>query len=241
MWFSLKLAQKKGLLRKGFINSIDIALSMNRKEFLKKSAQSCILCCGAIAGFGSAFGYPDDGGKKLSADLGKRMLDGAKSPDWRRAEKSLSWIRNMVDQLDIQLDEETKIKLLNGCGRSCFIFAVGVADERKPSFEQAEAYIDSLEKNGFQVERGDEMTIIHYGWQGKQSPQGLSAREGYCLCPIVEVDTPELSHSFCNCSAGYVKEIIERSTGRVVKRVEVLESIKRGGKDCRFRVELNNG
>ncbi|MEI6884083.1 MAG: DUF6144 family protein [Bacteroidota bacterium] len=213
---------------------------MDRKQFLLKSAHTCLFCCSAVAGFGSVPPGHIPADDKLSSDLGKRMLDGAKSPDWRRAEKSLSWIRNMLDVMDEHLDEETKIKLLNACGRSCYLFAVGVADEKKPTAGEAEEYLAWLDVNGFKVERNKGMTVINFGWHGKQSPLGLSIKEGFCLCPIVENDLQGLSKSYCNCSAGYVKEIVERSTGRKVIRVEVVESIKRGGKDCRFRVELNN-
>ncbi len=213
---------------------------MNRKEFLKNSVQTCLVCCGAMAGLSSLAAQNLNKETKLSADLGKRMLEGAKSPDWRKVEKSLSWIKNMLDHMDEQLDEETRIKLLNACGRSCYIYAQGVADDRKISNEQAEGFLHALESDGYKIERTKEKTIIYFGYKGEQNPQGLSLKEGYCLCPIVESDLSYLSPSYCNCSAGYVKEIIERNTGWKVKRVDVLESIKRGGKDCRFKAEILN-
>jgi hypothetical protein len=213
---------------------------MERKDFLKKTAKTCVLCCGTMVGLApySSIKYGKDEG--LSKDLRRRMLDGSKSPDWRKAEKAISWIKNMLDNIDAQLDEEAKIKLLNACGKSCYIFAAGVADDAKVSKEDADAFIIILENSGFKVERRTDSTVIYYGWNGEQSPQGLSIKEGYCLCPIVESDVNGLSNSYCNCSAGYVKEIFERKTGKEVKKVEVLESIKRGGKDCRFRVVLSN-
>jgi hypothetical protein len=213
---------------------------MERKDFLKKTTKTCALCCGAMIGLGLNIPGNFRGDDGLSKDLRKRMVDGSKSPDWRKAEKAISWIKNMLDNIDDQLDEETKIKLLNACGRSCYIFATGVADDKKISKEDADGFILVLENSGHKIERKPDSTIIYYGWQGEQSPQGLSVKEGYCLCPIVESDIPGLSNSYCNCSAGYVKEIIERNTGRKVRKVEVLESRKRGGKDCRFRVELSN-
>ena len=84
---------------------------MDRKQFLLKSAHTCLACCSAVAGFGSVLPQHITGDDKLSSDLGKRMVNGAKSPDWRRAEKSLSWIRNMLDVMDEHLDDESKIKL----------------------------------------------------------------------------------------------------------------------------------
>ncbi len=213
---------------------------MDRKTFLKTSWHSCLACCGALAGLKSLSAQTSAGKGALSADLGRRIVEGAKSPDWRRAEKSLSWIKNLLTHLDAQVDEETRVKLLNACGRSCYIFAQGVADDRTLSFEHGEGFLQAIEKTGNRVERGQDITVVEYGYRGEQNPQGLSIREGYCMCPIVETDVPDLSPSFCNCSAGYVKEIVERNSGRTVRKVEVLESVRRGGKDCRFRLELIN-
>jgi hypothetical protein len=211
---------------------------MDRKTFLKTSWRSCLACCGALAGLKTLSAQTPAGKGALSADMGRRVVEGAKSPDWRRAEKSLSWIKNMLTHLDAQVDEETRIKLLNACGRSCYIFAQGVADDRKLPVENGEGFLQAIEKAGHRVERGPEITVVYFGYNGEQNPQGLSLREGYCMCPIVETDVPDLSPSFCNCSAGYVKEIVERNSGRTVRKVEVLESVRRGGRDCRFRLEL---
>ncbi len=215
---------------------------MDRKEFLKNSFHNCLACCGAIAGLSSALagkGVDQAGG--LAADLKKRIVTGAESPDWRRAEKSLSWIKNILTHIDEQLDGPSREKLLNACGRSCYLYAEGVADDRPKSPEQKAGFLAYLEKSGFKIERKSDITVIHFGYRGEQNPQGLSLKEGYCLCPIVEKDLSGISPTYCNCSAGYVRELVERNSGLKVRSVEVLESIKRGGKDCRFRLELLNG
>jgi predicted hydrocarbon binding protein len=222
---------------------------MNRKEFLHKSFQACLCYCGAVFGLGAGFqnnqgetsaGDNSTEQKKISSDLGQRMRCGSESPDWLKADKSTAWVKSMIDNIDALLDEDTKIKLLNACGRSCYNRAMGVADENKPSKEEAEKYLSFLENNGVKIERHEKTTVIYYGWDGKQNPWGLSIKEGYCLCPIVESGISDISPSYCYCSAGYVKEIIERYTGRQVLKVDVLESIRRGGKDCKFKVEIEN-
>lgn len=214
---------------------------MDRKTFLNNSFKTCLTCCGALAGLTSLTAQTANRETGLKADLGKRIVEGAKSPDWRRAEKSLSWIRNMLTHLDEQLDEPTRVRLLNACGRSCYIFAFGVADNRKIPVEQSQGFLKYLEQSKFILERKPDVTVIEWGYRGEQNPQGLSLKEGFCMCPIVEADLNAISPSYCNCSAGYVKESIERYSGLQVRKVEVLESIKRGGKDCRFRLELLNG
>jgi hypothetical protein len=47
----------------------------------------------------------------------------------------------------------------------------------------------------------------------------------------------DLSPTYCHCSVGYVAYLFERSIGRPV-RVELLESLRGGGKACRFAVHV---
>jgi len=211
---------------------------MNRKQFMKHSLRAALGCCGAAFGFGQELRKAEGRSASLTDDLTRRIRDGAKSPDWRKMEEAGMKFKAMMDHMDTMLDEETKTKLLNACGRSCFINAFGVADERKPSPEQAEAYLRNLEKSGIEIRRENGAITVFYRWGAKQNPYGLSMQEGYCMCPIVESGAPGMSKSYCNCSAGYVKEGLERSTGKTVLRVEVLESILRGGRDCRFKVVI---
>jgi hypothetical protein len=220
---------------------------MDRKQFLKGSFGAGFCCCAAALGIGSSpaagTGKPGEGGQGpsaggLSADLHKRMRAASETPDWAKVEKSERWIKNLIDNMDALLDEETKIKLMKSCGRSCYLGAFGVRDKRTPSAQDAEAFLANLEKQGFKIERGVDTITAHFGWSGEQNPMGLSLKEGYCMCPLVEREVRGLSPTYCLCSSGYVQEIFERSTGRTVKSVEVVESVKRGGKDCRFKVTL---
>jgi hypothetical protein len=212
---------------------------MNRKQFLRQSLLAGVgCCCGASLAFARALRSREQGPPSLAADLTERIRDGAKSPDWKKVEKAESWIKSMVDNLDRLLDDQTKRKILNACGRACFIDAFGVADDRPVSVERAQAYLGQLAKIGMDVRRdGDTVTVL-YKWGTKQNPYGLSMREGYCMCPIAESGLPGLSTTFCECSGGYVKEGLERGTGMTVVDIEVLESLLRGGKDCRFKVVL---
>lgn len=211
---------------------------MNRKQFIKQSLWAGFGCSGAALGFNRTPVNLEGQSATLSEDLTRRIRDGAKSPDWRKMEEAAMKFKAMMDHMDEMLDEETKIKILNACGRSCFINAFGVADERKPTPEQGEAYLKNLEQSGIEVRREKDAITVFYRWGAKQNPYGLSMQEGYCMCPIVESGAPGISKSYCNCSAGYVKEILERGTGKAVLKAEVLESILWGGKDCRFKVVM---
>ena len=211
---------------------------MDRKQFLKRSLLAGLGCCSAALGFGRNLENPEGQAAALTEDLTRRIREGAKSPDWRKMEEAGWKFKAMMDHMDEMLDQDTKIKILNACGRSCYINAFGVADERKPTPEQAEAYLKNLEKSGIEVRREKDTITVFYRWGAKQNPYGLSMQEGYCMCPIVESGAVGMSKTYCNCSAGYVKEALQRTTGKTVLQAEVLESILQGGKDCRFKIVL---
>ena len=222
---------------------------MNRKQFLKTCLKSGVCGCGAALSFGR--GFPSKPGKSILQnstqgqeswipELEKRMIKGAATPAWRKAEKAEQWIKALMDHMDTILSQETKIKLMQACGRSCYIQAFGIADERKPSPEGRKNYLDLLKKAGYEVRQEGSIHTIIINWGRKhQNPQGLIMQDGYCMCPLVESGPPDLSPTYCFCSTGYIKENLERRLGAPLK-VELLESLKTGGKDCVFKVTAEN-
>lgn len=214
---------------------------MNRKNFFKKSLATVITCCGAassISAISQSVKQESNDPQKWINEFEKKMIKSSETPAWLKAKKGEKWIRDLMDNMDNLLDEETKKTLMKACGRSCYINAFGVAPSKKPSFEAAERYIQYFEKKGYDVKRKDKKVTIIYNWgRDHQNPWGLIMSDGYCMCPILENDEVKISGTFCNCSTGYIKESFERSTGRRTN-VEVIDSIKRGGKDCIFKVEI---
>ena len=214
---------------------------MDRKEFLKKSMQIGLCCCGAMMGFGRGLSRAQ--GRPLSerdwiGDLERKMIAGSETPAWRKVEKSGAWIKDLMDNMDGLLDAETRTKLLQATGRSCYIRAFGVASEEKSAAEDVTRTLNALEKGGSEVTREGDRTIIIYRWgREHQNPTGLIMKDGYCMCPVVESGPPDLSPTYCLCSTGYVKEIFERLTGATAN-VTLLESLKGGGRDCVFRIEV---
>jgi len=221
-------------------------VQMNRKEFLKKSLQTGLCCCGAALGLGYSFRAepgkaivqnPRQANGGWIPELEKRMIKGAETPAWRKVEKSGQWIKSLMEHMDALLDKEIKVRLMQECGRSCFIRAFGVADANRPALEEKEC-LRFLESSGYKVQREGRMISFIYSWgRNHQNPQGLMLQDGYCMCPIVESGPPGLSPTYCYCSTGYVKEGFERRFGKAVK-VELLDSLKMGGKDCIFKLTI---
>jgi len=65
----------------------------------------------------------------------------------------------------------------------------------------------------------------------------------YCHCPWARESNrsgKEVSGTICNCSAGYQKRPCEVNFGQPL-RAEVLESVLKGDKRCRFAIYLPEG
>jgi hypothetical protein len=215
---------------------------MDRKAFLKRMLQTGAAWCGA-AGAAAAAGAAGAaagarGSQAWIADLEQRMVKGSESPGWVKAEKAEYWIKAMMEHMDGMLDQEAKVKLMQACGRSCYLRAFGVSGDAKPPREELDKYLKFLEDNGTEFVRDGDTVSFTFSWgRDHQNPWGLMIRDGYCMCPLVESGPPGLSPTFCYCSTGYVQETFERITGKPV-RVKLLESLKSGGNDCVFRITV---
>jgi hypothetical protein len=222
---------------------------MNRKQFLKRLLQAGLSACGVALGFGRDLQEKRETQQRQNTspadegwipELEKRMITGAETPAWRKVEKAELWIKDLMGHMDAKLDRESKVQLLQACGRSCYLRAFGVADERQRTPEEREQYLQRLAKDGYEIERKGNAVTFTFSWgRNHQNPTGLIMHDGYCMCPQVESGPPGLSPSYCLCSTGYVQEIFQRTLGLPVE-VELLESLKMGGEDCVFKVTFQN-
>jgi hypothetical protein len=195
---------------------------MNRKEFLMKSIGLGAAGTGAFAILGGP----------CCAQQSQQVQG---TPCDQKYDFSQTWVKRFMDILDADIDEPTRIKLMHTMGRTCYTGANGKRSDRKPQPGDLDRLIARVKQYG-----GDEMirregNVIHF--QYIRNPAGLKVADGWCLCPVVEKGPANLSGTFCACSEGYVTEMFERASEAPLK-VEVVESLKRGGKACRFRIQL---
>ncbi len=201
---------------------------MNRKEFLVQLAgygaaavgtytvMELAPCCRAVAALAAVKTTPRRG-----------------TPVEKRMAFAQTWVKRMMDNLDSELNEPGRVRLMRANGRSCF------RGSHQPPFQGGvDAFITQLEKwagPGLSpIRREGNMIYFDY----VQNPAGLKVADGWCLCPLVEKGPPDLSGTFCECSVGYVAEMFSGIAGKPV-RVELLESLKRGGAGYRFKIDLS--
>ncbi len=192
---------------------------MNRKEFL-----ATVVCCGAGAvacGAIPCCGFTNQ--TEEAANPNKTAQD-------ERSKFADAWMKRLMTVIDSQMDPVSREKFMESMGRSCYI-----AQHGPPPAAVSPGSLDKLiarlkKWSGADGLRREGNTIhLTYG------PAGADKKR--CLCPMVESISAGLSPTYCHCSTGYVKEMFEQATGKAIQ-VKLTESLKRGGKACRFRIQV---
>lgn len=136
------------------------------------------------------------------------------------------WLKRFMDIFDEELDQATRYRIMEINGKRCFVAAHGAGKPPDP------AALDTVVKKwGLKREGND----IYFDYV--QNPKGMKVSSGWCLCAFVAKGPEGLSGTYCQCSVGYVREMFSQIAGKPVK-VELLESLKRGGKACRFKITV---
>ncbi len=188
---------------------------MNRKQFLSTFGG----CCGAVSALKAAAAQPAS----------------AETPVDRKYAFSQTWVKRFMSVLDQNVDEPTRKRLMQSQGRVCYEGAHGKRPPERPARGALDKAIEGMKKYGGEEMIRREGDTIHF--QYIRNPAGLKVKDGYCLCPVVEKGPEGLSGTYCECSVGYVTEMFQRWTEKTVT-VELLESLKRGGSGCKFKILL---
>lgn len=199
---------------------------MDRKEFLRKSLKTG-LGCGAVLAAEKT---------RLLADTA--AADGsAPGRDTAQLEKEVQqlryknefmnhWLSDLVDTMNDALDEKTRVKLMAGCGRGCHRrhqFTQDIVSAGKGDLGRLlEAY-----KKSFGIRREGDLVHITYG----PSPQGG------CWCPAAQDRPAHPNDMHCECTRAKHELIFREALGRSY-RVEMVESFRRGGRQCHLVVHL---
>lgn len=133
-----------------------------------------------------------------------------------------AWVKELLKNMDSQLDEAARVKLMEANGRACA--RRGSASMAEQNKGQMAEFLKAMEGHlgkGNARQEGNKITLVY--------PE--------CFCPLVKSDPSRLSETYCNCSVGWVKEMFEIVLGKSVE-VELLKSIKRGGDCCHFVVTV---
>ena len=143
------------------------------------------------------------------------------------------WVTRFMDVLDGGLDAAARARIMEANGQACFR-AYTKSVNRHITPVPFESWAESARQHpGDEIRVEGRTVYLAYltNYQGKPVP------EGACLCPLVESKPAGLSATYCHCSVGYIAEWLGQTFGRPVT-VELQESVLRGGKRCRFKIDV---
>lgn len=131
------------------------------------------------------------------------------------------WLTDLLDAMQTELDEPTRIRLMAACGRGCFLrhsFKQELAAQGQGNLENLIAAL----QNNFEAWQADDGVHIRYG-----------ETSAHCYCPVLPERAGAPDELHCHCTRATHQTIFETALGRPVQ-VEILESLRRGGKTCHF-------
>ncbi len=187
---------------------------MNRKQFLKKSIESGFGCCACLA-------LDTAGGARAA------LLRPAEDTPQAQQDRDFmrNWLADMLEAMETYVDRETQVKLMEVCGRRCFErheFKQNIARQGKGNLKKLlEAY-----KKNFEVWEEGDLVHIRFG-----------EVSSHCYCPAANYRPSKANDIHCECSRNTHQTIFETALGRPFK-VDIVESLRRGGKTCHFVVHL---
>jgi hypothetical protein len=151
--------------------------------------------------------------------------EGAPAEDWR-----LRFVRRryakLIEVLSNRMDEKTLNETLHDLGSYC-----STTDD---TVETYRGNFDGYREHLRQTASGDAVSF--------DREKGLitvtSPERADCFCPLISLQakTPKV---VCNCSLGWHQRTWQTVLGRKV-RVELTESVLRGGRRCTFQVQVLN-
>ncbi|MDX9947029.1 MAG: DUF6144 family protein [Bacteroidales bacterium] len=203
---------------------------MLRSDFCK-SLLTPGIACGCVMGLGPA------GVLEKIIQTGNPAENPKETPCNEKIEFAQTWVKRFFEIVDQQLDEETRARLMQLNGAACAAGAYGALTDDKPAtIEEIDKLITEWQKNLGKENIYRQGGTVFFNYVGNH--KGLKISDGYCLCPLIENKPETLSPTYCQCSVGYVGYMFQRHITHKPVQVELLESLRSGGKACRFKVVI---
>lgn len=185
---------------------------MNRKDFTKKLAALGV-CPFILSGFGFDIdnSSPDDNEEIKKIKSKKEFVE--------------NWLTDLLESMEKTVDRDTAVKIIEGCGRGCynrFSFKQDIARKGKGDLKKL---IDAYSEN-FEIWQEGNLVHVRYGEVSKQ-----------CYCSAANYRPAKPGDLHCECTRTTHQTIFETALGRPIK-MNIVESLRRGGKTCWFTAEV---
>lgn len=132
-----------------------------------------------------------------------------------------NWLADLLDSMDKVIDRETQVKIIEGCGRQCFNRHQFKKDIAAKGAGDIDKLIEAYSQN-FEIWKDGNTVHIRYGETSAQ-----------CYCPAANYREAKPNDLHCECTRMTHQSIFETALGKPIK-VDIAESLRRGGKTCHF-------
>lgn len=134
-----------------------------------------------------------------------------------------NWLSDLLESMDQNLDRETQEKIVGGCGSACFNRFQFKKDIAIRGTGDLDKLIEAYSRN-FEIWKDGDRVHIRYGEVSRN-----------CYCPAANYRLPKPEDIHCECTRNTHKAIFETALGKQF-RVDIEETLRRGGKTCHFIV-----
>ncbi len=168
-------------------------------------------------------------------------------------DKKFDWLVGLLKKLEHVANESQRFEILSGCAHFF---------PEEMIIELREVYLEAL-KNGPSIVDAVDQTLEYMkrnnGWgsvpirkdnilyttKNPANPKAFSEAKthierikAYCFCPIIRSNLEKgITPTFCNCGAGWPKQLWEGVFEKPVK-IELIKSLTKGDEECQFAVYL---
>jgi hypothetical protein len=169
----------------------------------------------------------------------KSVMEGSNKITEKTDRKKIAlFVEKAMERLDATVDEETRFKIMENCGYACAEVnrkSVERFAARRRKFKTLDEFLEAEQRKpsiGTRLERHGDIVYQFY------TPQSFT-RPVRCYCGLLGglPADEKVSLTYCHCSKGFVEKVWEAILGKPVK-VELLQSVISGAKECKFVVHL---
>ncbi|MFW9941841.1 MAG: hypothetical protein ACFFFT_12435 [Candidatus Thorarchaeota archaeon] len=160
-------------------------------------------------------------------------------------EERTGWVKSVIERIDQKAKEYEKYDILSPCAhkfsrkrieslKSIYKETGDLNEVLKEMHKDYEWYEDPVLKDNIIY-----VTKIPYNPEGYKKAHTLKEKQAnYCHCPLVRNHFNEgISPTFCNCSAGWYRQLWEGIIGRPIN-IKILKSLLKGDQNCKFAIYL---
>lgn len=169
----------------------------------------------------------------------KKIIESCGQVTEKSSKKEMAeWVRCAMEKLDALVDEETRVKIMENCGRNCAEVnkrTIERAKARRKKFKTENEFLEAEQQKPMPGTRFERKGNVLYWFF---TPHTFR-RPMRCFCGLMRglpVDE-QVSRTYCNCSKGFVTRFWEGVLKKPVK-IEVLQSALSGAEECKFKIQL---